>query len=106
MPYPGRSLAPRKSKLKSIVMHNLAYNSPNDTIRRILKSTFQRSGSKTLYSLFFDHFANPSPSPSSNGTNTLWDKFTDLPQHLIYGVTLDSLYKGDCVPADAQATGE
>lgn len=76
------------SGTKSIVMHNLAYNT-NDAIDDILSPTFNPAGHDSVF-LFFDVAA--AAFSSVNGSNTVWDSLQIFTTSDC-GKTLDSLYK-------------
>lgn len=77
-----------RSGTKSIVMHNLAYNT-NDAIDDIISPTFDPSGKDSVF-LFFDVAA--AAYSSINGSNPVWDSLQIFTTSDC-GETLDSLYK-------------
>ncbi|ACU62149.1 M43 family zinc metalloprotease [Chitinophaga pinensis] len=77
-----------KSGTKSIVIHNLAYNT-NGAVDDILTPVFDPTGKDSVF-LFFDVAA--AAYSSLNGTNTTWDSLQVLTTSDC-GETFDSLYK-------------
>ena len=77
-----------KSGTKSIVMHNLAYNT-NDAVDDILSPTFDPAGHDSIF-LFFDVAA--AAFSNVNGTNNVWDSLQIFTTSDC-GQTLDSFYK-------------
>ncbi|TWV99376.1 M43 family zinc metalloprotease [Chitinophaga pinensis] len=77
-----------KSGTKSIVIHNLAYNT-NEAVDDMLSPVFDPTGKDSVF-LFFDVAA--AAYSSLNGTNTTWDSLQILTTSDC-GNTFDSLYK-------------
>jgi hypothetical protein len=77
-----------RSGSKSIVMHNLAYNT-NDAVDDILTPMFDPTGKDSVF-LFFDVAA--AAFSNINGTNAVWDSLQILTTSDC-GETFDSLYK-------------